>query len=133
MRRGGSLRLVAGISAWSIRQVPSTNLPRSCGVQLHPTSLPAGRLGRDAYAWIDWRAEAGQTWWQMLPLGPPDEHGSPYKAASAFAAWPGLLADPDAPVCATGRRAFREKAADWIDDWVAFAGPEALDDQVRFD
>ena len=47
-------------------------LPRSAGVELHPTSLPGGRLGRQPYAWVDWLAEAGQTWWQMLPLGPPD-------------------------------------------------------------
>jgi len=65
------------------------DLPRSSGVQLHPTSLPAGRLGPDAYAWVDWLAAAGQSWWQMLPLGPPDRYGSPYKARSAFAAWPG--------------------------------------------
>jgi 4-alpha-glucanotransferase len=74
------------------------DLPFSSGVQLHPTSLPEGRLGAGAYAWIDWLAEAGQTWWQMLPLGPPDRHRSPYKAASAFAAWPGLLGEPRAPV-----------------------------------
>ena len=109
------------------------NLPRTSGVQLHPTSLPSGRLGPDAYAWIDWLADAGQTWWQMLPLGPPDKHGSPYKSASAFAAWPGLLAEPSAPVTASERIAFRERSADWIEDWLAFAGVEALDDQVRFD
>ncbi len=109
------------------------NLPRTSGVQLHPTSLPSGRLGPDAYAWIDWLADAGQTWWQMLPLGPPDKHGSPYKSASAFAAWPGLLAEPSAPVTASERIAFRERAADWIEDWIAFAGVDALDDQVRFD
>ena len=86
------------------------NLPRSSGVQLHPTSLPSGRLGPDAYAWVDWLASAGQTWWQMLPLGPPDKHGSPYKSASAFAAWPGLLAEPSAPVTASERIAFREAA-----------------------
>ena len=67
------------------------NLSRTSGVQLHPTSLPSGRLGPDAYAWVDWLAAAGQTWWQMLPLGPPDEHDSPYKSASAFAASPQLL------------------------------------------
>src|SRR5689334_12283263 len=131
MRRGDSLRLVAGISAWSIRDVASMNLPRSCGVQLHPTSLPAGRLGRDAYAWVDWLAEAGQTWWQMLPLGPPDEHGSPYKAASAFAAWPGLLESPGARVSAAEASAFRERNADWVEDWIRFGG--SLEDQVRFD
>lgn len=109
------------------------NLPRTSGVHLHPTSLPSGRLGPEAFAWIDWLAAAGQTWWQMLPLTPPDEHGSPYKSASAFAASPALLADPSAPVSDAERAAFREKAADWIGDWVAFAGEDALDDQVRFD
>jgi 4-alpha-glucanotransferase len=107
------------------------NLPRSCGVQLHPTSLPAGRLGRDAYAWIDWLAEAGQTWWQMLPLGPPDEHGSPYRSASAFAAWPGLLEKPRARVSSAEASAFRERNAEWIEDWIRFGG--SLEDQVRFD
>ena len=111
--------------------MPSVNLPRSCGVQLHPTSLPGGRLGREAYAWVDWLAEAGQTWWQMLPLGPPDRHGSPYAAQSAFAAWPGLLADPRAPVSSAEAAAFRERNADWIEDWIRFGG--SLEDQVRFD
>src|SRR4051794_8879320 len=109
------------------------NLSRTCGVQLHPTSLPSGRLGPDAYAWVDWLAEAGQTWWQMLPLGPPDEHDSPYKSASAFAASPKLLAEPGAPVSHEEALDFRERAADWIEDWIAFDGPDALADQVRFD
>jgi 4-alpha-glucanotransferase len=109
------------------------NLSRTSGVQLHPTSLPSGRLGPDAYAWVDWLAEAGQTWWQMLPLGPPDEHDSPYKSASAFAASPKLLADPAAPVSAAEALDFRERSSDWIEDWIAFAGPDALADQVRFD
>ena len=87
------------------------DLPFSSGVQLHPTSLPDGRLGAGAYAWIDWLAEAGQTWWQMLPLGPPDRHRSPYKAASAFAAWPGLLAEPRAPVSRSEELDFREREA----------------------
>jgi 4-alpha-glucanotransferase len=109
------------------------NLSRTSGVQLHPTSLPSGRLGPDAYAWVDWLAEAGQTWWQMLPLGPPDEHHSPYKSASAFAASPKLLAEPDAPVSQAEALDFRERASDWIEDWIAFAGADALADQVRFD
>src|SRR4051794_29122589 len=109
------------------------NLSRTSGVQLHPTSLPSGRLGPDAFAWVDWLASAGQTWWQMLPLGPPDEHDSPYKSASAFAASPKLLGEPAAPVSASERLDFRERAADWIEDWLAFAGEDALDDQVRFD
>jgi 4-alpha-glucanotransferase len=75
-------------------------IDRSSGVQLHLTSLPGGRLGPEAYRFVDWLHAAGQSWWQVLPLGPPDRAGSPYKARSAFAAWRGLLADPAAPVSA---------------------------------
>ena len=53
---------------------------RTSGVQLHVTSLPSHRLGRDAYQFVDWLHEAGQSWWQVLPLGPPDRYRSPYKA-----------------------------------------------------
>ena len=109
------------------------NLPRSAGVQLHPTSLPSGRLGPEARAFVDWLAAAGQSWWQMLPLGPPDRYGSPYKARSAFAAWPGLLESPRAPVSESEALDFREREAAWIEDWIAFAGRGALADQVRFD
>ena len=108
-------------------------LPRSSGVQLHPTSLPGGRLGPEAYAWIDWLAEAGQQWWQMLPLGPPDRHRSPYKAASAFAAWPGLLGEPGAPVTKAEELEFRERHNAWIEDWARFGPRGAIADQVRFE
>jgi 4-alpha-glucanotransferase len=108
-------------------------LPRSSGVQLHITSLPGGRLGREAYRFVDWLAAAGQTWWQVLPLGPPDRYRSPYKARSAFAAWPGLLADPRAPVSAEEVASFRDREAFWAADWDRFAGRGALADQVRFD
>ena len=98
---------------------------RSSGVLLHPTSLPSGRLGDEAYRFVDWLAEAGQSWWQILPLGPPDEHGSPYRPASAFACWPGLLGDPDAPVSTTEIESFVARHAFWASDWAAFAGDGA--------
>ena len=106
---------------------------RASGVLLHPTSLPGGRLGAPAFRFVDWLAEAGQTWWQVLPLGPPDRYGSPYASASAFAAWPGLLARPRARVSAAERADFRERNRYWIDSWARFAGRDAVDDQVRFD
>jgi 4-alpha-glucanotransferase len=106
---------------------------RSSGVQLHPTSLPGGRLGDEAYRFVDWLAAAGQTWWQMLPLGPPGEGRSPYKSPSAFAASAELLADPDAPVAAGELAAFRERESYWIEDWERFAGEGAAEDQLRFD
>ncbi|MBV9809107.1 MAG: 4-alpha-glucanotransferase [Solirubrobacterales bacterium] len=107
-------------------------LPRSSGVQLHITSLPDGRLGPEAYRFVDWLAAAGQTWWQVLPLGPPDRYRSPYKARSAFAAWPGLLADPRAPVSSSEVSEFREREGFWARDWERLAGRGALADQVRF-
>jgi len=102
-------------------------------MQLHPTSLPGGRLGSEAHAFVDWLADAGQTWWQVLPLGPPDRHRSPYKARSAFAAWPRLLAEPAAPVSKSEELEFRERNAYWIGDWEGFSGRGAVADQVRFD
>ena len=107
-------------------------LSRSSGILLHPTSLPDGRLGEHAYAFVDWLAAAGQSWWQVLPLGPPDEVGSPYKSASAFAGWSGLLADPTAEVEPEELEAFVQREAYWIGDWAAYAGGDAVADQVRF-
>jgi 4-alpha-glucanotransferase len=109
------------------------DLKRSAGVQLHLTSLPGGRLGRDAYRFVNWLAAAGQTWWQVLPLGPPDRYRSPYKSRSAFAAWPGLLADPRAPVSRADVLDFRERHAYWVEDWVRFGGQGGFADQVRFE
>ncbi len=102
-------------------------------MQLHPTSLAAGRLGDDAYRFVDWLVEAGQSYWQMLPLGPPDRARSPYKSASAFAAWRGLLADPAAAVSDDEIEAFRAAESFWIADWERVAGGRrAVADQVRF-
>ncbi len=58
---------------------------------------------------------------------------SPYTSASAFAAWPGLLAEPAAPVSQGEQLDFREREASWIDDWARFAGRGAVADQVRFE
>lgn len=109
------------------------DLTRSSGVQLHITSLPGGRLGRQAYRFVDWLAGAGQSWWQVLPLGPPDRHHSPYKSSSAFAAWPGLLADRRAPVSAAEVSEFRARQRFWIADWERYSARGAVADQVRFD
>ena len=112
---------------------PVSRRSRSSGVQLHLTSLPGGRLGAEAYRFVDWLAEAGQSWWQVLPLGPPDRYRSPYKSASAFAAWRGFLAEPGAPVSGDEIAEFRERHAFWIDDWERFSARGAIADQVRFD
>jgi 4-alpha-glucanotransferase len=112
-------------------------LERASGILLHPTSLPNGVLDEHAYAFVDWLASAGQHWWQVLPLGPPEGlTGSPYMSPSAFAGSPGLLAEPEATVTAEEAAAFRERNAYWIDDWLAWAAGNdggSLADQVRFE
>ena len=109
------------------------NLPRSSGILLHVTSLPGGRLGPEACRFVDWLQAAGQSWWQVLPLGPPDRNRSPYMASSAFATSPGILAEPESPVSAEEEAAFRARESAWIGDWVRYAGAGAVEDQVRFD
>jgi 4-alpha-glucanotransferase len=106
---------------------------RSSGVLLHVTSLPGGRLGPEAYEFVDWLEVAGQSWWQVLPLNPPDAFGSPYTSSCAFATWGGLLANPDAPVSRDELRRFRRRQSYWIEEWERYAGPAATADQVRFD
>jgi 4-alpha-glucanotransferase len=71
---------------------------RASGVLLHVTSLPSpygvGDVGPSALAWIDRLHEAGQTWWQALPLGPTGYGNSPYQFLSSFAGnW--LLISPE--------------------------------------
>jgi 4-alpha-glucanotransferase len=113
--------------------VPPLQLPRSSGIFLHPTSLPEGRLGDDACRFVDWLEAAGQSWWQVLPLGPPDEFGSPYRTTSAFAGSPALLAEPEAPVTQEEIEDFVARHPYWIGEWARFAGPGAIADQVRFE
>jgi 4-alpha-glucanotransferase len=58
---------------------------RRAGVLLHITSLPSGKLGEDAYRFVDLLKQAGVSVWQMLPLGPTHSDGSPYQCLSAHA------------------------------------------------
>jgi 4-alpha-glucanotransferase len=106
---------------------------RSSGILLHVTSLPEGKLGEGARDFVRWLGRAGQRWWQVLPLGPPDETGSPYQARSAFARWPGLLERPRERVSRAERDDFRDRHRFWIEGWERFAGDGAVDHQVRFE
>ena len=71
---------------------------RASGVLLHVTSLPSpygiGDVGPAARAWIDRLHDAGQSWWQSLPLGPTGYGNSPYQPLSSFAGNV-LLISPD--------------------------------------
>lgn len=133
-RVGPAARAVARPVARAAARAPLALDRRAAGVLASVTAVPGGRIG-DGRRFVDWLAGAGVRWWQVLPLGPPDEHGSPYRSASAFAGWPGLLSAPRARVTVDDEDAFRSgSGAGWIDDWERFpgAGRDAVRDQVRF-
>lgn len=111
------------------------------GVLAHITSMPSngdetesdqpgtGTLGASARAFVDWLADAGVRYWQVLPVNPTDDHGSPYAGISAFAGNIRLLEGYDgtleslagaAEADAAGYRDFCEREQDWLEPYVAF-------------
>ena len=70
-------------------------MARSAGILLPLFSLPSdygiGSLGAEAREFLDFLRDAGQRWWQMLPLTPGGGGNSPYSSASSFAGNPLLL------------------------------------------
>jgi 4-alpha-glucanotransferase len=70
-------------------------MQRASGILLHPTALPGpfhlGDLGKEAYRFVDFLSRAGQSVWQVLPIGPTGYGHSPYNALSAFAGNPALV------------------------------------------
>lgn len=68
---------------------------RSAGALFHLTSLPGphgcGDLGPEARVFARFLRDAGQRWWQMLPVGPIGPGDSPYSSDSAFACGPHLI------------------------------------------
>ena len=65
---------------------------RGSGVLMHISSLPGpygiGTLGKNAYQFIDFLREAGQSYWQILPVCPTSYGDSPYQSFSTFAGNP---------------------------------------------
>lgn len=64
---------------WSGVLLPISSLPSPYGI---------GTLGAEAYAFVDQLAEAKQSYWQVLPVGPTSFGDSPYQSFSAFAGNP---------------------------------------------
>lgn len=71
---------------------------RASGILLPVFSLPSpygiGCFSKEAYQWIDFLAEAGMEYWQILPLGPTSYGDSPYQSFSTYAGNPYFI-DPD--------------------------------------
>lgn len=92
-------------------------MKRSSGILMPISSLPSpygiGTFGKAAYAFADFLHESGQTYWQILPLGPTSYGDSPYQSFSTFAGNPyfidldlliedGLLTDGEVTACDWG-------------------------------
>ena len=82
------------------------------GVLCHLTSLPHPSLN-DALRFLRWLHDHGYNAWQMLPITPPDEHGSPYASPTAFATWPELMRGDSAEPM--GEDDY------WLEDWGLYA------------
>ena len=94
-------------------------MDRSSGILLPVSALPGpcgiGDLGKDARDFIDFLAAAGQRYWQILPLNPPDGAHSPYLSASTFAGSTDLLS-PEPFVARGALTADEVRAIDWGSD-----------------
>lgn len=105
-------------------------LEAGTGVLAHITSLPTadgepGTLGVPSRAFVDWLARAGERYWQVLPVNPTDECGSPYAGISAFAGNVRLLerGTDAADAAATdpeGYWEFCEREAAWLEPYACF-------------
>ena len=81
------------------------------GILCHLTSLPSQTLS-EGHRFVDWLRENGFSFWQMLPLTPPDKYRSPYASPSAFAGWSNLAeSEQNFPM---------EEDAYWLKDWALF-------------
>ena len=94
-------------------------MKRSSGILLPISSLPSpygiGALGKEAYEFVDFLVEAGQAWWQILPVGPTSYGDSPYQSFSSHAGNP-YFVDLDT-LCEDGLLTQAEiDAVDWGSD-----------------
>lgn len=98
------------------------NLTRASGILLHPTCLPEtpgiGTIGKQAYRFVDWLCSAGQTLWQILPIGPTGYGDSPYASFSTFAGNP-LMIDLDNLV----ERGWADSTSVVPPDYIRTSGP----------
>ena len=93
---------------------------RASGVLLPVSSIPSkygiGTFSKEAYEFVDFLAQAGQTYWQILPLGPTGYGDSPYQSFSTYAGNPyyidleqlvdaGYLTQADCDACDFGDNA----------------------------
>ena len=91
-------------------------MERSSGILMPISSLPSphgiGTLGAEARRFVDFLADAGQSWWQILPVGPTSYGDSPYQSFSAYAGNPYFI-DLDL-LCADGLLTQEEvRAVNW--------------------
>ena len=94
-------------------------MERKSGILMPMSSLPSpygiGTMGKSAYKFVNFLRESGQSYWQLLPLGPTSYGDSPYASFSTFAGNPYFI-DLDLLVKEGLLRRAEVKAPDWGDD-----------------
>ncbi len=82
-----------------------------------------GALGAAGRQFVDWLARAGFSIWQVLPLGPPGDGGSPYWSRSDFAGQESLIDPAELPHPEYDQgdyQHFLDSQRSWLDDYVLF-------------
>lgn len=127
---------------------------RRAGVLLPVFSLPGGRFGKSAIDWLDFLADAGQTVWQILPLGPTMGDGSPYNSNSSNALNPNFLCmdwlsedegfqsdvpavrrrlgDGASPDLISAFETFLAREAHWLPDYALYMAIKAVEGQRQW-
>ena len=94
-------------------------MSRCSGILMALSSLPSnwgiGTMGKSAYEFVDFLRNAGQKYWQLLPLVPTSCGNSPYSSFSTYAGNPNYI---DLDMLANGGLLKKDeiKAVDWGDD-----------------
>tara|TARA_B100000902_G_scaffold34549_1_gene41550 strand:+ start:8447 stop:9712 length:1266 start_codon:yes stop_codon:yes gene_type:complete len=97
------------------------SVKKQVGILCHLTSLPEPHIGNEgAIRFLKLLEQMGVSVWQMLPLHPPDPHGSPYASSSAFACWDNFLPIIEKNITESEVNEFCKEQHDWIEDYALF-------------
>ena len=94
---------------------------KQVGILCHITSLPNPNLGKNgAIRFLELLNQLGVSVWQVLPIHPPDEYGSPYASSSAFAGWVNLLEDISKEVSTKEIKNYCKQQGEWLEQFAQF-------------
>ena len=94
---------------------------KEVGILCHITSLPNPNLGTNgAIQFLEFLEKLGVSVWQVLPIHPPDQYGSPYASSSAFAGWSKLMENSSKEVSKKEIEEYCKQQGEWLEDYAQF-------------